>query len=313
MNHRCDRIITLIVNLLVAVVTLSSMGIFARPAYAQTDEAAWLLGQINALRARNGIAPLTVNAHLVVSATQHSNYLANNPYTDPHVEANGSRPRDRIAAAGYTGVVVGENVVGGMMATVEWAFQWWVNEPIHYRNMLANWTEIGIGIASGPYGHWYTTDFGIGTGDAPAPPAPAANDNNVAQQGGTPPPTHRPATRVPTLTPSLTLTPSITFTARPTFTPTFTATSRPPTSTAIYLEVSPQPSGSPPPPAPQMVAQVSSPTAPPAPAQPIAADVASPPTDPSDGIRRLIPWAIGLQAVIIGGFFLRSLRRRGSH
>src|SRR5215475_12630157 len=129
MNCKPRRVSRFIFKLGLSILAFSGLWYAPRPVHAQADEAAWLLDQINALRVQNGIAPLTVNAHLVVSATQHSSYLATHPYTDPHVEGDGSRPRDRAVAAGYTGVLVGENVVGGMMATVQWAYQWWVNEP----------------------------------------------------------------------------------------------------------------------------------------------------------------------------------------
>jgi uncharacterized protein YkwD len=110
------------------------------PAQAQGDEAAWLLAQINALRQRNGQVLLTVNASLISSASAHSIYLATHTYIDPHREANGSTPATRALAAGYPGRLVGENVVGGTGANVQWAFSWWMQSPIHLHNMLAGWT-----------------------------------------------------------------------------------------------------------------------------------------------------------------------------
>ncbi len=318
-------------SLLASLLTLLTLVVVAapQPALAQDDEAAWLLAQINALRQRNGVAPLVVNPHLTASATAHSNYLATHPYLDPHREANGSTPQTRILDAGYPGRLVGENVVGGTGANVQWGFNWWMNSPIHLHNMLAGWTEIGIGIAQGPYGRWYTTDFGDQGAGLVAPSATPAPDGDSAPQGGAaqapdqPRPTRRPPTRAPTLTPTITYTPSITYTPRATFTPTFTPTGRPPTETPIVLDVSPQPAAG------QAVAFAPTTAAAPG-SSPVAvavadvgnaggneaAPVAAPPAtkgNTSDAIRGLIPWFLLLQGIIVGGLVVNSVirRRRG--
>ena len=270
------------------------------------DDTAWLLGQINALRAQVGVAPLALNGQLVSSATGHSNYLANNPWTDPHVESNGSTPRSRIAAAGYPGSIIGENVYGGGLATAQIAFTWWIHSPIHYEGMVnPEFNDIGIGIATGPYGQFFTTDFGGHGGGAP--PVPVGASQNQA-----PAATHRPAPPRPTNTPTDTLTPSITYTPYPTATLTATDTPVPPTSTAIELAVSPQPG--------LAVALVSTntpipPTNAPSPIPPSA--TATPEPTPlaslanvSNGsgnnpIRTLLPFILGLQVVVIGGLLLR--------
>jgi hypothetical protein len=294
--------------------------------HAQDDEAAWLLAQINALRQRNGQVPLSLNPHLIASAVAHSTYLATHPYGDPHREANGSTPETRALAAGYPGRLVGENVVGGTGANVQWAFTWWVKSPIHLQNMLAGWTEIGIGIVNGPYGRWYTTDFGdqgaglLAPTDPPPTPGTSMPDSSAAPNGTNnanpapkadlPRPTRRP-TRAPTLTPTITFTPSITFTPRPTFTPTFTPTGLPPTFTPIVLEVSPPPTS----------AQSSAPTAMPGAPSPSPVAVAmagavganSPPVEPAapgEPVRGLIPWLLALQGIIVGGLVLGSVIRR---
>jgi hypothetical protein len=127
-------------------------------AHASTDEVGWLLAQINCLRQSLGVGPLALNASLSASATQQSHYLATNKAADMHVQADGSTPISRAAAAGFKGWV-GENVSGG--TTAQRAFAWWLSDDIHYRNMTnMYWSEVGIGIASGPRGTWYTLDFG---------------------------------------------------------------------------------------------------------------------------------------------------------
>ncbi len=307
------RRLTLLFIVLVTTIILPN-----RPAAAQSDEAAWILSQINDLRQKNGLAPLALNAQLVASASAHSTYMATHPFVDPHREDNGSTPASRAWAAGYPGKLVGENVVGGSMATVTWAFQWWMNSPVHYRNMLAGWTEVGVGVASGPYGKFYTTDFGTqGQGLEQPTSAQAVNPGNAqpASSGNNPvkaPPPTRRATPIPTATPTITLTPSLTFTPRATFTPTFTATGRPPTETPIVLEISPrtaQPTATEPPaPADTQVAAVMAVAMV---ASPIPSAPKSSVSTPNDGLRSLIPWILLLQVGIGAGFVVsRIIRRR---
>jgi uncharacterized protein YkwD len=289
-----------------------------QPASAQDDEAAWLLAQINALRQRNGAAPLAINPQLTAAAGGHSSYLATHPYSDPHREANGSTPQSRALAAGYPGRLVGENVVGGTGSNVQWALNWWLNSPIHLHNMLAEWTEVGIGIVSGPYGKWYTTDFGTQGAGLVQPTAPPGGNSSPGSEptrkSDAPRPTRRPATRAPTFTPTVTYTPSITYTPRPTFTPTATTTGVPPTETAIVLEVSPQSPGEKSSNG-QVVAFAPTPISG---ATPVAVAMVQgfdvvPSTDKasaSDTIRGLIPLALLLQVLVVGGLIANSVVRR---
>ncbi len=293
------------------------------PAHAQDDEASWLLTQINILRQRNGLGPLAIDGQLAAAATSHSQYLATHPYGHPHIEANGSTPQSRAIAAGYPGKV-GENVVGGSSANVRWALDWWIKSPIHLHNILTPWTHVGIGIVNGPYGRYYTTLFGAEVEAPPAPAIPpvvaAATDAPgstpvVTVAGATsafPRPTRRP-TQVPSVTPSITLTPSITFTPLPTLTPSLTPTGRPPTATAIVLEISPQPTDIGQPAAqaagttvltkpPAVVAMVITPGE--APLLPAAKAA------PGDPIRTLLPWVFVLQGVVVAGLVGSAVLRR---
>src|SRR5207244_2846950 len=124
-----------------------------------------------------------------------------------------------------------------------------------------------------------------------------------------PPPTRR-ATRAPTLTPSITRTPTSSFTPRPSFTPTLTSTPAPPTSTAIVLAISPQPSNGP-------IAVVALQTHPPSKPNPcvITESIAVPQNSADtagsgDPIRQLIPWALLIQGVVVGGFIVNGVFRR---
>lgn len=297
-----------------------------KPAGAQ-DVTSFLLSKINELRASKGLNTLAINPLLTQAAQAHSNYLASTPYIHPHRERDGSLPQDRAARVGYTGRV-GENVVGGSNASAEWAFNWWLGSPLHYNNMLSDWTEIGIGFADGgQYGRWYTTLFGnlnrapaASEGHTGVNPAAAASGSTGATGNAVaagPRPTRRP---LPTDTPTITYTPSITYTPRPTFTPTDTSTPAPPTATAILLEISPQPgmgndlSGGGQPPAgpdtltPAIVAALSTPAAQQAGSGALEAQVSQP--SASNPLRTVLPLAILVQGMVIAGLVIGGIFRR---
>jgi hypothetical protein len=292
-------------------IALAAHLLLLRPAQGQ-DGLAYLLDQVNALRASRGLNTLSVNAALSAAAQGHSTYLATTVYIHPHRQRNGSLPQDRAAAVGYGGRV-GENVVGGRSATPQWAFNWWLNSPVHLSNMLGGWTEIGLGYSDGgEYGKWYVLVFG-NAGRAPAPAeAPAAPPANASGSGESAPPVRAAPTRPPppTATPTVTFTPSITYTPRATFTPTHTATFQPPTATAIVLAVTPQrvaalptaPSMSTLPPAVEVAPTLSLPAAPP----PRALDSG----EEGLTLRQLIPWLLGLQALVIGSMAFSAIMRR---
>lgn len=216
------------------------------PARSQ-DEISWLLGQINGLRASVGVPPYSLNAQLSAAAQQHSTYMATTCDVS-HTEANGSTPVDRARANGYTGSWVSENIYGGGMADAGYAWNFWLNSPIHYQGMTSsNMNEIGIGIASGDCGHFYTLVFGF-RADASAPPAPvqgpvAPSSDAAAAPAAAIVPTRAPYVPPPptfTPTPTInTLTPSATWTITPTYTPSATGTAAPPTMTPLILPTVP--------------------------------------------------------------------------
>jgi Cysteine-rich secretory protein family len=308
---------------LIGLFQLMPLAGLARPAEGQ-DVFGTLLQKINAHRAANGLGALSMNGQLTAAAQGHANYLATHPYTHPHRQNNGSLPQDRAYAAGYQGRA-SENVVGGVSASLDWAFQWWLDSSVHNRNMLGNWTEIGIGFADGDgYGRWYVTVFG-NAGRAPVfdPEGPNRNMAPGGSAPGAPPAAPPRATRkpLPTSTPTITLTPSITYTPRPSFTPTNTQTSQPATPTAISLEVSPQAEFLATASATVSLTLTASPitavaalnTAPPQNTQAgliIAPTVSNTPatneSSPPNPARLIIPLLIALNGLLIGGLILRA-------
>ncbi|MEM6408403.1 MAG: CAP domain-containing protein [Pseudomonadota bacterium] len=68
-----------------------------------------VLDSINALRSGAGQTPLELNSQLNAAAATHARdmSLQNRPW---HFGSNGSSPLDRVARAGYTGKLIGENI-----------------------------------------------------------------------------------------------------------------------------------------------------------------------------------------------------------
>jgi hypothetical protein len=208
-------------------------------AHAQ-DDVSWLLGQINNLRASQGLPPFTLNAQLSAAATQQSQYLAQT-CNIVHTWPDGTTPQMRAAAQGYPGDHVIENIYAGTNATAADAWNFWLNSPVHYAGLTNTLDdEIGIGIAhGGECGHAYTLDFGR-SGSGAAPAAPPANPGAAVAAA---PPTPRPyvpppPTRTPTAT-IPTLTPSATWTLTPSYTPSPTFTAVSPTATPLELPTVP--------------------------------------------------------------------------
>ena len=68
-----------------------------------------MLDSVNALRSAAGAPSVQLNAQLTAAAATHSRDMSvqNRPW---HFGSDGSSPLDRIARAGYTGSLLGENI-----------------------------------------------------------------------------------------------------------------------------------------------------------------------------------------------------------
>jgi uncharacterized protein YkwD len=115
-----------------------------------------LFNRTNALRAQNGLAPLQFDTRLAAAAERHSQDMAGLGNID-HVGSDGSKPSQRIRDTGYMAQVTGENIYGGV-ATVDDAWNFWANDPLH-RAVLLNpqYAEVGIGIVKAKAGWYYFT------------------------------------------------------------------------------------------------------------------------------------------------------------
>ncbi|MFC5749138.1 CAP domain-containing protein [Actinomadura rugatobispora] len=112
----------------------------------------------NKERAKEGCAPLRVDARLVTAARRHSADMAAKDYFD-HTSRNGDSPWERMEAAGYTSPGA-ENIAKGY-GTAAAVVDGWMKSPGHRANILnCKLRAIGVGMASGSGGPWWTQDFG---------------------------------------------------------------------------------------------------------------------------------------------------------
>ncbi len=140
-----------------------------------------MLGRINTLRGSLGLSGYALNGALNAAAQNHAQWMASTGRVS-HTQPDGSTPTSRAAAAGYPSSAVSENIYMGGSATIDSAWGWWMNSPIHYRGITnASYTEVGIGIANGEHGWAFVLVFGNPAGwQAP----PSFNPSNTSSAGG---------------------------------------------------------------------------------------------------------------------------------
>lgn len=148
------------------------------PAVQAQDAVSDLLGRINTLRGELGLHPYTLHPALTAAAQNHASWMANSTQVG-HVQPDGSRPRDRAAAAGYASSWVSENIYMGSNASVDSAWNFWINSSVHYAGLTSpNYQHIGIATASGAYGQAFVLVFG-----APGGSVSSASDNTGNSAG----------------------------------------------------------------------------------------------------------------------------------
>jgi uncharacterized protein YkwD len=113
-----------------------------------------MLERVNTLRREAGRPPLTLEPRLTTAAQGHADDMLTRTYYS-HVTPEGTPPRQRVLAAGYSGEIVAENIAAGQ-TSVELAVEAWMHSTDHRRNLLdPRFQEIGIGMAVGSYEHKY--------------------------------------------------------------------------------------------------------------------------------------------------------------
>ena len=124
-----------------------------------------ILNLVNAARSAEGAAPLAANSALMAAAKVHSIDMGCNNFLD-HTGSDGSKARTRVIAQGYNPSYAAENIYAGATeygADAQGAFNWWMNSPVHRKNILnPRPTEVGVGFVNVPgssFGGYYTMVF----------------------------------------------------------------------------------------------------------------------------------------------------------
>ncbi len=134
----------------------------AQPAEADDALVAQVLDLTNRERQNAGLDALVLSPELREAAQGYSQVLATG---DCFSHTCGPVPdfAERDAQAGYNDwTSIGENIAGGH-PTPEAVVAGWMASPGHRANILStSFTEIGIGVTSGPgpYGWYWTEEFG---------------------------------------------------------------------------------------------------------------------------------------------------------
>jgi uncharacterized protein YkwD len=106
---------------------------------------------LNAERSRAGLAPLAGDRALARAARRFSRAMVRQRFFD-HVSPSGSTATQRVRAAGYSGVTVGETIGWGVgtQATPAAIVQAWMGSPPHRTIIMdARFGAVGLGIAPG--------------------------------------------------------------------------------------------------------------------------------------------------------------------
>ena len=156
---------------------------------ACVDAAYELIGLVNGVRTGAGQPAFEINGTLMAVAQAHSEYQARIGQ-GTHTGPGGSRPADRVKAAGYGGgrpVYVSENIAWGYRLTPQGALEMWIPSPPHYRTMTGPlYHEVGAGCARNGDRVYYTL---VAAGVAGQGPAPTARPSAVGPTATPPRPT----------------------------------------------------------------------------------------------------------------------------
>jgi uncharacterized protein YkwD len=163
----------LVLSLVLQLLTLSCAALttpipFGRPALVPTlpdpetkDSAVAEL--INEKRVEYGLSTLTLTPTLTLTALRHSEDMASHDFFD-HASSDGTGPGERVRAAGYDWVDLGEIIACGYMGDPHWVVDGWMESPEHRQDILnPEYEEYGVGYvfaAGTTCEHFWTVDFG---------------------------------------------------------------------------------------------------------------------------------------------------------
>lgn len=118
-----------------------------------------ILKLVNAERSKVGVKPLTLNWELSRVAKFKSEDMRDNKYFS-HTSPTYGSPFDMIKSFGISYSAAGENIAAGQKTSDE-VMKAWMNSSGHKANILnANYTQLGVGKATGgSYGTYWTQMF----------------------------------------------------------------------------------------------------------------------------------------------------------
>jgi uncharacterized protein YkwD len=128
----------------------------ATPEDVAADAAAQMLALVNQERAAVSCDALAADSGLAAVAAAHSADMRDRGFFD-HVDPDGLGPSDRAEAAGLTARA--ENIARGQQDAAA-AMAAWLASDEHRANILdCEFTRLGVGVAEGPGGPWWTQLF----------------------------------------------------------------------------------------------------------------------------------------------------------
>lgn len=111
------------------------------------------------LKRFGAVPPLAASRALQAAAAAHAEDMARRGVMD-HAGGDGSTPAERATRAGYAWRTVGENVATGQ-STPEQVVEEWLDSPRHCANIMdADYTEMGVAVASNASGVYWAQVFG---------------------------------------------------------------------------------------------------------------------------------------------------------
>jgi uncharacterized protein YkwD len=123
-----------------------------------------MLDSVNAVRARSGAAPLTLNPQLTAAAQVQARDISRQNRAWPF-GSDGSSPYDRIRRQGYSGELVGEIYSQSYETELE-TLTAWIEDPVWEAQIVSpDATEMGFAWQQDRSGLiWWVVTLGRGTG-----------------------------------------------------------------------------------------------------------------------------------------------------
>ncbi len=145
-----------------------------------------IVAETNKRRKENTLGPLEENPNLTRAAEMKLKDMVDKQYFE-HVSPTGKGPADLAKAAGYSYVLVGENLALGNFEDDSVLLDAWMNSPGHRANILnTRYKEIGVAAAKVTYegrSIWMAVQE-FGKPETDCAPANAAQKANIDAQEG---------------------------------------------------------------------------------------------------------------------------------